>query len=54
LVRLEEQLADRLAASVEIRVLRKTQRGEQGEIAIAFDSLEALNGLLDRLGLDDR
>jgi ParB family chromosome partitioning protein len=54
LVRLEEQLADRLAATVEIRVLRKTQRGEQGEIAIAFDSLEALNGLLDRLGAGDR
>ncbi len=54
LVRLEEQLADRLAASVEIRVLRKTQRGEQGEIAIAFDSLEALNGLLDRLGAVER
>jgi len=50
LVRLEEQLADRLAATVEIRVLRKTQRGEQGEIAIAFDSLDELNGLLDRLG----
>ena len=50
LVRLEEQLADRLAASVEIRVLRKTQRGEQGEIAIAFDSLDELNGLLERLG----
>jgi len=54
LVRLEEQLADRLAASVEIRVLRKTQRGEQGEIAIAFDSLEALNGLFDRLGVVER
>jgi len=50
LVRLEEQLADRLAATVEIRVLRKTQRGEQGEIAIAFDSLDELNGLLERLG----
>jgi ParB family chromosome partitioning protein len=50
LVRLEERLADRLAATVEIRVLRKTQRGEQGEIAIAFDSLDELNGLLDRLG----
>ncbi len=53
LVRLEEQLADRLAATVEIRVLRKTQRGEQGEIVIAFDSLDELNGLLDRLGARD-
>jgi ParB family chromosome partitioning protein len=50
LVRLEEQLADALAAAVEIRVHRKTKRGEQGEIAIAFGSLEELNGLLERLG----
>ena len=54
LVRLEEQLADKLAAAVEIRVMRKTQRGEQGEIAIAFDSLDELNGLLDKLGLAER
>ncbi len=54
LVRLEEQLADALAAAVEIRVHRKTQRGEQGEIAIAFDSLDELNGLLDKLGLTER
>ncbi len=54
LVRLEEQLADALAAAVEIRVMRKTQRGEQGEIAIAFDSLDELNGLLDKLGLTER
>jgi ParB family chromosome partitioning protein len=54
LVRLEEQLADALAAAVEIRVHRKTQRGEQGEIAIAFGSLDELNGLLDKLGAKDR
>jgi ParB family chromosome partitioning protein len=54
LVRLEEQLADALAAAVEIRVMRKTQRGEQGEIAIAFGSLEELNGLLDKLGAAER
>jgi ParB family chromosome partitioning protein len=54
LVRLEEQLADLLAAAVEIRVHRKTKRGEQGEIAISFDSLEELNGLLDKLGLRER
>jgi ParB family transcriptional regulator, chromosome partitioning protein len=53
LVRLEEQLADKLAAAVEIRVHRKTQRGEQGEIAIAFGSLDELNGLLERLGASD-
>jgi ParB family transcriptional regulator, chromosome partitioning protein len=50
LVRLEEALADTLTAAVEIRVHRKTKRGEQGEIAIAFGSLEELNGLLEKLG----
>jgi ParB family chromosome partitioning protein len=54
LVRLEEQLADALAAAVEIRVMRKTQRGEQGEIAIAFGSLDELTGLLDKLGIAER
>ena len=53
IVRLEEQLADRLAAPVDIRVKRRTRRGEQGEIAIAFGSLEELNGLLERLGARD-
>ena len=54
LVRLEEQLADTLATAVEIRVHRKTKRGEQGEIAIAFGSLDELNGLLDKLGIAER
>ena len=54
LVRLEEKLADALAAAVDIRVHRKTQRGEQGEIAIAFNSLDELNGLLDKLGVAER
>jgi ParB family chromosome partitioning protein len=54
IVRLEEALADRLTAAVEIRVLRKTKRGEQGEIAISFDSLDELNGLLDKLGVTER
>jgi ParB family transcriptional regulator, chromosome partitioning protein len=54
LVRLEEQLADALSAAVEIRVHRKTKRGDQGEIAIAFDSLEELNGILDKLGASER
>ena len=54
IVRLEEALADRLTASVEIRVLRKTKRGEQGEIAISFGSLDELNGLLDKLGVTER
>ncbi|KPF52153.1 chromosome partitioning protein ParB [beta proteobacterium AAP51] len=50
LQRLEERLADRLTASVDIRVLKRTSRGEQGEIAIGFGSLEELNGLLEKLG----
>jgi ParB family transcriptional regulator, chromosome partitioning protein len=54
IVRLEEALADKLTASVDIRVQRRTKRGEQGEIAIAFGSLDELNGLLDRLGVTDR
>ena len=54
IVRLEESLADRLAATVEIRVLRKTQRGEHGEIAIGFSSLDELSGLLDKLGVGER
>lgn len=51
LVRIEEQLADALTAAVEIRVRKRTKRGEQGEIAISFGSLDELNGLLDKLGL---
>ncbi|TDM06887.1 MAG: chromosome partitioning protein ParB [Ideonella sp. MAG2] len=54
IVRLEEQLADALTADVEIRVQRKTKRGEQGEIAIRFGSLDELNGLLDKLGAGER
>ncbi|MBQ0934370.1 ParB/RepB/Spo0J family partition protein [Ideonella paludis] len=54
IVRLEEQLADALTADVEIRVQRKTKRGEQGEIAIRFSSLDELNGLLDKLGVTER
>ncbi len=52
--RLEEQLADALAATVEIRISRKTRRGEQGEVAIAFASLDELGGLLDKLGIRER
>lgn len=49
LLRLEEELADLLTAAVEIRVKRRGRRGEQGEVAIAFGSLDELAGLLDRL-----
>jgi ParB family chromosome partitioning protein len=52
ILRLEEKLADALTAEVEIRVQRRTKRGEQGEVAIRFGSLEELNGLLQKLGLE--
>ena len=54
LLRLEEQLADALTAKVEIRVLRSTKRGDQGEVAISFGSLDELSGLLAKLGAGDR
>jgi ParB family chromosome partitioning protein len=50
ILRIEEQLADRLTAPVQIR-LKRRGAGGRGEIAIAFDSLEELNGVLDKLGL---
>jgi len=54
IVRIEEELSDALTAPVEIRIKKRTKRGEQGELAIAFGSLDELNGLLDRLGLGTR
>ena len=51
LLRIEQTLSDALTASVEIRVRKRTSRGEQGEVAIQFGSLDELNGLLDKLGL---
>ncbi|HLO94817.1 MAG TPA: ParB/RepB/Spo0J family partition protein [Burkholderiaceae bacterium] len=48
-LRLEEELSDLLTAQVEIRVKKKTRRGESGEIAIQFSSLDELNGLIERL-----
>jgi ParB family chromosome partitioning protein len=48
--RIEQQLSDVLSAAVEIRVKKRTRQGEAGEIAIAFASLDELNGLLARLG----
>jgi ParB family chromosome partitioning protein len=48
--RIEQQLSDALSAPVEVRVKKRTSKGETGEIAIAFASLEELNGLLSRLG----
>ena len=48
--RIEQQLSDALAAPVEVRVKKRTGKGEVGEVAIAFASLDELNGLLARLG----
>ncbi len=51
--RVEEELADLLTAEVEVRVKKRVKRHgrmeDMGEIAIQFGSLEALNGLIDRL-----
>jgi len=49
IARIEEELADQLAAPVDIRIKKRGARGEQGEIAIGFGSLEELNGILERL-----
>lgn len=53
-LRLEEQLADLLAVPVEIRIRKRTKRGDQGELAISFGSLDDLGALLDRLGITER
>jgi ParB family chromosome partitioning protein len=50
----EQELSDALAAPVEIRLKKRTARGEQGEVAIRFGSLDELNGLLEKLGLPPR
>jgi ParB family transcriptional regulator, chromosome partitioning protein len=51
ILRLEQQLSDTLAAPAEIRLRHKGPgAGTRGEIAIAFASLEELNGLLGKLG----
>ncbi|MFT3778771.1 MAG: ParB/RepB/Spo0J family partition protein [Ottowia sp.] len=51
--RVEEELSDLLTAQVEVRVKKKTKQGgrleQAGELAIQFGSLEALNGLIERL-----
>jgi ParB family chromosome partitioning protein len=45
----EEELSDTLTAPVEIRIKKRSKRGQQGELAIAFASLEELDGLIERL-----
>jgi len=49
LQRIEEALSDLLTAPVQIHVRKRTKRGEQGEVTIAFGSLDELNGLIDKL-----
>ena len=51
ILRVEEQLADRLTAAVEIRFRRRGSESGRGEIAIAFGSMDELNGVLDKLGI---
>jgi ParB family chromosome partitioning protein len=48
-LRLEEELADALGATVEVRVKKRSKRGQSGELAIHFDSLDALSGILEKL-----
>jgi ParB family chromosome partitioning protein len=51
--RVEEELADLLMAEVEVRIKKRVKRygkiEEMGELSIQFGSLDALNGLIDRL-----
>ena len=51
--RVEDELSDLLAAQVEVRIKKRLKRAgrveEMGELSIQFGSLEALNGLIDRL-----
>ncbi len=51
--RIEEELSDLLTAQVEVRIKKRVKRHgqiqEMGELSIEFGSLEALNGLIDRL-----
>ncbi|CAB5722797.1 Probable chromosome-partitioning protein parB [Delftia tsuruhatensis] len=51
--RVEEELSDLLMADVEVRIKKAVRRGgklqEMGEVAIQFGSLDALNGLIERL-----
>ncbi len=51
--RVEEELSDLLTAQVEVKIKKRVKRNgkfeENGEISIQFGSMEALNGLIDRL-----
>ena len=51
--RVEEELSDVLTAQVEVRLKKRVKRNgkleDMGEVAIQFGSLDALNGLIDKL-----
>ena len=51
--RVEEELADLLLAEVEVRIKKSVKKGgkheDMGEVAIAFSSMDELNGLIERL-----
>ncbi|WP_372825078.1 ParB/RepB/Spo0J family partition protein [Polaromonas sp.] len=51
--RVEEELADLLMAEVEVRIKKQVKRNgrreDVGELAIAFGSMDELNGLIERL-----
>ena len=51
--RIEEELADLLMAAVEVRIKKSVKRNgkreDMGEVAIAFGSVDELNGLIERL-----
>ena len=51
--RVEEELSDLLMAQVEVRIKKRVKRNgkfeEMGELSIEFGSMDALNGLIDRL-----
>jgi len=51
--RVEEELSDLLTAQVEVRVKKRVKLNgkleDMGEVAIQFGSLDALNGLIDKL-----
>lgn len=58
-LRIEEELSDLLMAEVEVRLKKRTEHtgsigntssiGNTGELVVHFGSLDALNGLIDRL-----
>ncbi len=53
LKRVEEELSDLLMAEVDIRIKKRVKRHgkveEMGELVVQFGSLDALNGLIDKL-----